>query len=210
MKPIEAVDNGEPMVALGKTAIQHRVFDKRMLEYTGQETYVRAGVRTRLEMAQAYLNHYMPHHRLEVVYGYRHPDIQLAAFEQIKQEIVENHPHGWDENSLREEANYYIAAPENAGHPTGGAVDVCIKDTKGREIDMGTGLHEFVKDSYTHSPYISREAWLNRQKLRQCMTAAGFAPFDGEWWHFCYGDKEWAFYYNQANAIYEQINFSAR
>jgi D-alanyl-D-alanine dipeptidase len=41
------------------------------------------------------------------------------------------------------------------------------------------------------------------------MLGVGFAPFDGEWWHFSYGDKEWAAYYNKPNAVYEQIDFSA-
>jgi D-alanyl-D-alanine dipeptidase len=33
----------------------------------------------------------------------------------------------------------------------------------------------------------------------------GLAPFDGEWWHFSYGDREWAKYYEEeAAAIYDQ------
>jgi zinc D-Ala-D-Ala dipeptidase len=100
-----------------------------------------------------------------------------------------------------------IALPEVAGHPTGGAVDIQILGS-GQPIDMGTKIWEFVPDSFTFSPFIDRSAWSNRQLLRRVMTTAGFAPFDGEWWHFSYGDREWAKHYGEQAAIYEQIFLS--
>jgi D-alanyl-D-alanine dipeptidase len=74
---------------------------------------------------------------------------------------------------------------------------------------MGTPIWDFVSDSFTFSPFIDKEAWRNRQLLRRIMTAVGFAPFDGEWWHFSYGDKEWARYYAERAAIYEQVTFTS-
>jgi D-alanyl-D-alanine dipeptidase len=62
-----------------------------------------------------------------------------------------------------------------------------------------------VPDTFTFSPFISKEAWANRQLLRRVMIQAGFAPFDGEWWHFSYGDKEWARYYDKRAAMYDQL-----
>lgn len=41
--------------------------------------------------------------------------------------------------------------------------------------------------------------------LRDCMLTAGFAPYDGEWWHFSYGERDWAHYYKKPNAIYGQV-----
>lgn len=35
---------------------------------------------------------------------------------------------------------------------------------------------------------------------------AWFTPFDGEYWHFSYGDRERAFYYDQPHAIYDQVS----
>ena len=99
--------------------------------------------------------------------------------------------------------------PEVAGHPTGGAVDIRIIDANGKPLDMGTDIHDFVKNSYVHTPFISKEAWHNRQLLRLCMLTAGFAPYDGEWWHFSYGDREWARYYGKLDAIYDQIVFQS-
>lgn len=36
------------------------------------------------------------------------------------------------------------------------------------------------------------------------MMLYGFAPYDGEWWHFSFGDKEWAFYYKKEATLFEQ------
>lgn len=32
----------------------------------------------------------------------------------------------------------------------------------------------------------------NRFLLQDLMLLVGFAPYYGEWWHFSYGDREWA------------------
>ena len=41
--------------------------------------------------------------------------------------------------------------------------------------------------------------------LRKIMMQVGFAPYDAEWWHFSYGDREWAFYCKKPYALYDQI-----
>lgn len=66
-----------------------------------------------------------------------------------------------------------------------------------------------MKDTFAFSPYISATAKQNRLMLRKLMMDTGFAPFDVEWWHYSYGDKEWAKYYAKPVAIYEQIEFTA-
>lgn len=40
--------------------------------------------------------------------------------------------------------------------------------------------------------------------LRDCMLRVGFAPFDGEYWHFSYGDREWAFLTGAPASLYNQ------
>jgi D-alanyl-D-alanine dipeptidase len=73
---------------------------------------------------------------------------------------------------------------------------------------MGTAAMEASRDSFTFSPFVSRQAWDDRQLLRRAMMAAGFAPYDGEWWHFSYGDKEWARFYRKPGALYDQVSFA--
>jgi zinc D-Ala-D-Ala dipeptidase len=140
---------------------------------------------------------------LRVVYGYRALEVQSQLFEEAKSELAASYP---DAESLIEAAHRRIAVPKVAGHPTGGAVDVdVLRD--GEPVNMGTKIWEFSRDSFTFTPFVSREAWENRQLLRRAMMAAGFAPFDGEWWHFSYGDKEWARYYGKPHALFDQIRF---
>jgi D-alanyl-D-alanine dipeptidase len=40
------------------------------------------------------------------------------------------------------------------------------------------------------------------------MMQEGFAPFDGEYWHFSYGDKERAYYYCKPYAMYNQVSMN--
>lgn len=74
-------------------------------------------------------------------------------------------------------------------------------------IDFGSKLYDFVSTkSYVFCPNISRLGKSNRMLLRKCMTRAGFAPYDAEWWHFSFGDREWAFYYKKSYALYNQLD----
>lgn len=101
-----------------------------------------------------------------------------------------------------------IAVPEVAGHPTGGAVDVTIYDMENqKELDFGSKIHDFSSDiCYTFYKNISDDEKENRMLLRRLMLNEGFAPYDGEWWHFSYGDREWAFYYKKGECLYNVID----
>jgi len=108
---------------------------------------------------------------------------------------------------LLEEVHKFIAVPSVAGHPTGGAVDVTLVDNKtGLPIDMGSAYCDFDDiNVYAKSPFISDEVKKNREILRKAMSSVGFAPFDGEWWHYSFGDREWAVYRGQSKYFYNQV-----
>jgi len=75
----------------------------------------------------------------------------------------------------------YIA--ERSRHNLGLAVDCTLVDTRtGKELDMGTGFDTFSKAAHTYSATGTQLA--NRLILRRAMSAAGFVPYDDEWWHF--------------------------
>nr|WP_269326483.1 M15 family metallopeptidase [Kineosporia mesophila] len=141
---------------------------------------------------------------LRVVYGFRALEVQTRLFDEAKESLRQQYP---DENELTEAAHRHVAVPSVAGYPTGGAVAVeLLRD--GEPVDMGTPVMQADRDAFTFSPFVSRDAWEYRQLLRRAMMAAGFAPFDGEWWHFSYGDKEWARYYRRPGALYDQVSFA--
>jgi polar amino acid transport system ATP-binding protein len=114
---------------------------------------------------------------LELLCGYRDLSEQNRMFDQ-QMKIYKD----------VEMAHKKVAEPSVAGHPTGGAVDVRIK-----------GMPDL---SFENCEYNQEDP--NERRLNEAMVDAGFAPFWGEWWHFSYGDREWAAYYGKESAIYSQ------
>jgi D-alanyl-D-alanine dipeptidase len=200
---VTVIDNGEIMTAIKSDSIITKQIDEDMRAITGEDIYIRKNVLEKLNQAAGILVQNYPNHKLQVVYGYRSLSIQKRLFDKFKSELS----NVYNGVELLEAVHELIAVPDVAGHPTGGAVDIQIVDEDSEPLDFGTMIWDFEKDSYTFSPFISKEAQQNRELLRRIMIESNFAPFDGEWWHFSYGDKEWAKYHNQPNAIYEQIEF---
>ncbi len=176
-------------------------------DMAGESIFVREKVIEKLALASQTLQEILPGCRLQVVYGYRALSIQTRLFEQIRNEQLSS-GFGGTEQELLEEVHRMVAVPDAAGHPTGGAVDLQIVDLDNQPLDFGTPIWNFERDSYVFSPFVEPVAWSNRMSLRGVMMDAGFAPFDGEWWHFSYGDKEWAASFNQPAAVYDQTEFS--
>lgn len=173
---------------------------------TGLKIFVRQGVKERLEIAADILQAKLPGARLDIGYGYRSDAVQRQRFWAQYNQLPDMLS---DEEKLKI-THRKVAVPWLAGHPTGGAVDIAIAQN-GVRRDFGTDMWNFSRESYSFAPLqdIGVDCYGNRALLRTVMKNAGFAPYDGEWWHFSYGDKEWAAYYNEPNALYEQIEFKA-
>lgn len=165
---------------------------------------VRREVRDKLDKVDKALKETNKNLQLVVAYGYRSLEIQQKYFDEQKKSYLERGVQ--EEGNIDEVIHRLIAVPTVAGHPTGGAVDVFIEDNRDEtKVDFGVPLFTFdSKDVYSFSPFVSNEAKQYRELLRQVMMSQDFAPYDGEWWHFSFGDKEWAFYYQRPYAIYEQ------
>ena len=207
LKKIAAFECGEPLVALANKdglQVEYQPQLSDMKKFQKGKIFVRKDVRNRLIAAQKYLKRKCSDFVLLVTYGYRLPRIQEKYFRKTIDKLKRRYQK---KDDLYEAAHQLIAVPEVAGHPSGGAVDVTIFDEKAeKQVDMGTKIYDFeTKDIYTFSPFITRKQEENRLLLRKCMLKAGFVPFDGEWWHFSFGDKEWAYYYKKEFAIYRAI-----
>ena len=177
----------------------------RPIEKKGnKEIYVRETVAKKLTKIATRLRKINKNYDLEVVYGYRSLSIQRKLFNEFKDQYSKS-LSGID---LLEAIHRNIAVPEVSGHPTGGAIDVQILQNA-TPLDFGTKIWEFCKDSYSYSPFVCELGKGNRGLLREFMLEEEFAPFNGEWWHFSYGDREWAKYYNKSYAIYEQLNLKS-
>lgn len=69
-------------------------------------------------------------------------------------------------------------------HMNGQCVDVTLCDSQGCELIMPSGFDDFTKKARLDCPETTGEARKNAEYLRDIMTAAGFTPYSGEWWHF--------------------------
>lgn len=181
-----------------------------MKEYLGDSIAVRKTVAVKLMKVSKKLDKKHPGYKLKVVYGYRHPNVQTKYFEDKKFEL-QKRKIGDNDEDLNEKTHMFVADPRVAGHPTGGAVDITITTNDG-DLDMGTKIAEFSNEEKikSFSTQINGEQKSNRKLLHDLMTSEGFAPFYGEWWHFSYGDLEWACFYNKNSSIYSQKKFSLK
>jgi D-alanyl-D-alanine dipeptidase len=203
---INTVENNENFIPINPTVIPNGYMANfsDMENVTGKNPLVRESIYTKLQTAQRILTEKNPNLTLYATYGYRSLDVQTKIFlDVLSKTNKEFFPNPIE---LYEEIHRYIAVPTVAGHPTGGAVDITIKNiSTGKQLNFGSELYDFSnKLCYVFYKPLEDKAIENRSLLREVMIGAGFAPFDGEWWHFSYGDKEWAYYYNQKNAIFEQ------
>ena len=195
-------ENGDSMVDVESYGLATDLSYSKLPPSTGKQLMLRRAVCERLVIAENLLQSMKPGYRLVLVYAYRSLDIQKTNFENMKRELgFENRT----DPEAMERTHHFIAVPDVAGHPTGGAIDLLIVDKAGSPLDFGTPMHGLEQNSYAFSPFISDEATINRKLLRSVMQVADFAPYDGEWWHYSYGDREWAAYYGEKCAIYTQI-----
>ncbi len=203
---IKQSENGESFVRLELNSSIDFEHDKRfcdMGDVLPGPIIVRDKVRTLLQNAQMYLRQESPSSRLQVTYGFRTQEIQTDKFlkflaEESSKEFIA------DPQELYNRVHMKIAVPTVAGHPTGGAVDVTLIDRRRIRKNMGCEIYDFDGPIETFDPRVKGIAKRNRLLLRQCMMQAGFMPFDGEYWHFSYGDREWAFLKKKTRAPYAQ------
>ncbi len=185
---IDVVDNGEKLVS----------FQDNFL--------LRENVVKKLKQVEIQLQSINPNYVIQVLSGFRDMSKQIKMFKN-QLSLISQKRFYQNSVDLYEKVHQYIAVPSVAGHPTGGAVDLLIinKNTN-KPINFGSNYLDFNDSNIKYfSKLITNQEKENRKLLRQIMIQNEFAPFDGEWWHFSYGDKEWAFYYKKPNAIYNQL-----
>ncbi len=79
----------------------------------------------------------------------------------------------------------YVANPSKGSiHNRGGAVDITLVDSNGKELDMGTPFDFFGPEASHNYNRFSNEILENRRFLKKIMLSANFESFDSEWWHY--------------------------
>lgn len=167
------------------------------------QVVLRAPVVERLRAALEYLP---PAYGFEILDGWRSLRVQAALRAAFRQQIVARHPE-YDEAQIREALDQFVADPQRAQmtppHLSGGAVDLTLFDiASGAVLEMGTAFDE--PSHRSHSSALEQApptpAQQHRRMLVHAMTMAGFTNLPTEWWHFDYGNQNWAFFSGQCQA----------
>lgn len=126
--------------------------------------------------------------------------VQRAIYDQFRAQFLRKKP-GISEKELEQLLSDFVAKPVKrlerpAPHTTGGAVDLTLcKD--GIPLDMGTGFDDLTDLAHTGAlegpcPAGLENARDNRRLLYNLMTSVGFVNYRCEWWHYAYGERQWA------------------
>lgn len=143
--------------------------------------------------------------------------VQLGLFSIFQKRLGRKYP-SLPPKKIRQMASAYVACPDESPsssfpHGTGGAVDLSIADENGLLLNMGTDFDDFTEKSGT-SYYEKRlkqgprlkpeeaEALRNRRLLYSIMIRSGFTNYTGEWWHYDYGNQNWASLTGRKSAVY--------
>lgn len=163
-------------------------------------------------------------YRLVIFDAWRPFSVQQDLFLRYVQELRDIDKDMNDEMAFAR-ASRFVSPPRNEAdkvspHMTGGAVDVVLVDERGFLCPMGSDFDETSERSVTH--YFEEKAeegnileeerkyLLNRRILYNAMVEVGFANYSEEWWHYDYGNQNWAFAKGSALAIYGKVSLELR
>lgn len=79
----------------------------------------------------------------------------------------------------------YVADPKKGSiHNRGGAVDITLVTSEGKELDMGTDFDFFGRKAYHDNYDLPQQVLGNRKLLKETMEKHGFWSVRSEWWHY--------------------------
>ncbi len=147
--------------------------------------------------------------------AWRSKEVQTQLFEEYRAILRKELPV-LSEAELDEKTIAFVSKPSTdptapSPHNTGGAVDLTLADASGIPLPMGTDFDEFTPRAVTgyydgQASSVEEQTFVqNRHILLEAMEQAGFANYQGEWWHFDTGDQWWALATGQERAIYGPI-----
>ncbi len=217
LRRIPICESGEELVPLGLNPDRMIVSPQYYIQKIDgalAESYAR---RTVCKMLAAAAKSLPEGYRLVIYDCWRPLKLQQAMFDNRAMDIRADHP-SMPEGEIFKRTRKYVAPPSrDAGRPTphntGGAVDLTIADENGLALDMGCGFddptgkactvyYEKLLNSGEKLSPADVQAAKNRRLLYHVMRNAGFTNYIDEWWHYDYGDQNWAWCTGSAEAVY--------
>lgn len=173
------------------------------------ELYARPDVQAKLVAAAKLLP---TGYKLVLLDAWRSIDTQQALFDQMCRFVKRDYPD-YTPEEVQQAALRIVALPsldpkKPSPHNTGGSIDLSIVDTEGRLLNMGSPFDDISErartDYYEQNATTPEEitARNNRRLLYHIMTSVGFTNYAEEWWHFDYGNQNWAWVSDEPHALY--------
>lgn len=192
---VPIIDCGECLERVDKPVVDVSALHHSNIPGALPTSFVRGGVMRRLVLASSSLPDGL---QLALVDGWRSREAQQYMFTATVES--DELGAGW------------VANPDDPSvvppHTTGGAVDVTLAIAN-RPLLLGTVPGDYSQLSWlmsfegAHCDKLVRDL---RRLLFAVMCGAGFVPYEQEWWHFSYGDQEWAAASSASHAIYGMVN----
>jgi len=201
---IEIIDCGEKLEVLSASEF---VLSPMYYRWGFSDTEViklRSGLIEKLRSAKKSLK---PGWNFKIWDGYRTLYTQNLLYEDYWNRLKKENPE-WSDAELKKAVEIFVSFPSRnpslpAPHNTGAAVDLTLVDENGKDIQMGTDFDEFNLRSYTdHFADTETVFHQNRMLLKKVLEDLGFVNYHEEWWHFSYGDQEWARQNGLHQAVY--------
>lgn len=120
--------------------------------------------------------------------------IQCQIFFDFIKKGAKRYP-GLKGEALIKEIEKYVAPWKGvnaSGHMSGGAIDLRIVDSRGRKIPMRSKKLGYRENAISDQPLLPKLQQKNRAILAQAMLAGGLTNYPLEYWHWSYGDYQWA------------------
>ncbi|HEW64473.1 M15 family metallopeptidase [Fervidicoccus fontis] len=217
IRSIKIIESNEPLVPLSLVPEHILCRPQYYIQGIGNslpECYSRKGVLLRLLKASSRLP---SEYKLVILDAWRPITVQQSLFDTLKERIMKENPLISEEEAIKETLKF-VALPSKdpnkpSPHNTGGAIDLTIADENGLFLNMGTDYDDttekarttYFEEKVRRGEKLSEEeeeALKNRRLLYNIMIDAGFTNYFDEWWHYDYGNQNWAWLSGKDNAIY--------
>lgn len=139
---------------------------------------------------------------------YRPLALQIRYWDLICKDIQKRYPGVLEDKRLAI-CEGFVANPHNgigSGHQAGCAVDISLCYASGSLLDMGCEYHQFDEYTQFSTELISSHQRDNRLLLKTTLEDAGLVNDPAEWWHYSYGDHQWAWLTGRTEALYGPLD----
>ena len=207
-KKVKVIDNNDPILPLKEYLnkdIQINLCNLKIDDsYNQNRLFLRKTVIDKLNQAQKLLP---KGYHLMIRDAFRSEALVWELYHLYCNNLKQINPNLSDKE-IDIEVRSRIAIPDDSvppGHMTGGAVDVVLGDDNCDFIPtriFGTDFINSANHQYTFCKDLPTEMHNNRMILYNAMIKVGFSNISREYWHYSYGDGNWASKRKKKIAIY--------